>query len=71
MENVSQRDAHLADNIDRNRHPQIVPCKLQCIHEMNIFPLFSSALDDRNRVCLSRILGHPYINASFIEVQSP
>ncbi|CAF0883631.1 unnamed protein product [Didymodactylos carnosus] len=22
---------------------------------------------DRNRVCLSRILGHPYINASFIE----
>lgn len=24
-------------------------------------------LDDRNRVCLSRILGHPYINASFIE----
>ena len=26
-------------------------------------------LDDRNRVCLSRILGHPYINASFIEVR--
>ncbi|CAF1581861.1 unnamed protein product [Rotaria sp. Silwood1] len=48
VENVSQRDAYLSDNIDRNRHPQIVPY-------------------DRNRVCLSRILGHPYINASFVE----
>ncbi|CAF3582983.1 unnamed protein product [Adineta steineri] len=48
VENVSQRDAHSSDNIDKNRHPQIVPY-------------------DRNRVCLSRILGHPYINASFIE----
>ncbi|CAF2263567.1 unnamed protein product [Rotaria magnacalcarata] len=48
VENVSQRDAYFADNIDRNRHPQIVPY-------------------DRNRVCLSRILGHPYINASFVE----
>jgi len=48
VENISKRDAHLPDNIDRNRHPQIVPY-------------------DRNRVCLSRILGHPYINASFVE----
>ncbi|UJR31995.1 hypothetical protein I4U23_019465 [Adineta vaga] len=48
VENISQRDAHSPDNIDKNRHPQIVPY-------------------DRNRVCLSRILGHPYINASFVE----
>lgn len=68
MENVSQRDAHLSDNIDRNRHPQISPCKIR------FFLLVNSSysccfLDDRNRVCLSRILGHPYINASFIEVR--
>jgi hypothetical protein len=30
---------------------------------------FLFIIDDRNRVCLSRILGHPYINASFIEVR--
>ncbi len=27
MEYVSQRDAHSPDNIDKNRHPKIVPCK--------------------------------------------
>ncbi len=27
VENISQRDAHSPDNIDKNRHPQIVPCK--------------------------------------------
>ncbi|CAF1064624.1 unnamed protein product [Rotaria sordida] len=48
VENISQRDAYLSDNIDKNRHPKIVPY-------------------DRNRVCLSRILGHPYINGSFVE----
>ncbi|CAF0809474.1 unnamed protein product [Adineta steineri] len=48
IEHVFHHDAHLPDNIDKNRCSQIVPY-------------------DHNRVCLSSILGHPYINASFIE----
>ena len=70
VENTSQRDAHLPDNIDRNRHPQIVPCKFSRKKQTINSTLFFFLEDDRNRVCLSRILGHPYINASIIEVKS-
>ena len=37
VENVSQRDAHLADNIDRNRHPQIVPCKISLLQSSILY----------------------------------
>ena len=64
-ENRSHRDAHTSENIQKNRHTQIVPCKFSLYPDMPSSLLF---LDDQNRVFLSRILGHPYINASFIKV---
>jgi protein tyrosine phosphatase len=64
-ENVSHRDAHLPDNIYKNRHTQIIPCKTY----IDRYKIFFLLIDDHNRVCLSRILGHPYINASFIQVK--
>ncbi len=67
-EDVSYRDAHLPDNIHKNRHTQIIPCKAS-IDRSNVELFFFLSIDDHNRVCLSRILGHPYINASFIEVK--
>ena len=35
----------------------------------SMLTIFYYYLDDYNRVNLSRILGHPYINASFINVR--
>lgn len=67
VENTSHRDAQLPENIHKNRHHQIIPCKI-FLNDKNI-KIFSSHTDDHNRVCLSRILGHPYINASLIEVR--